>query len=76
MADTDAGLRHIAQGKYWNGPATRVWADHHEPIDRLFSAVTEAALRIAAPLPGEHVLDIGCGGGTTVLELAARVGTG
>src|SRR6516225_10701778 len=28
----------------------------------------------AAPQPGEHVLDIGCGSGTTVLELAARVG--
>jgi SAM-dependent methyltransferase len=31
-------------------------------------------LKIAAPQPGEHVLDVGCGGGTTVLELAARVG--
>jgi len=33
-----------------------------------------AALELAAPQPGEHVLDIGCGSGTTVLELAACVG--
>jgi precorrin-6B methylase 2 len=36
--------------------------------------VTKALLDLAAPQPGERVLDIGCGGGTTVLELAARVG--
>jgi SAM-dependent methyltransferase len=33
-----------------------------------------AALDLAAPQPGEHVLDIGCGSGTTVLALAAHVG--
>jgi SAM-dependent methyltransferase len=76
MADAQTGSRHAAQAKFWNSPATRAWADHHESMDRLFGDVTEAALRIAAPQPGEHVLDIGCGGGTTVLELAARVGPG
>jgi SAM-dependent methyltransferase len=74
MAGTQTGSRHTAQAEFWNSPATHAWADHHEAIDRLFSGITEAALKIAAPLPGEHVLDIGCGGGTTVLELAARVG--
>jgi len=31
---------------------------------------------LAAPQPSEHVLDIGCGPGTTVLELAKHVGPG
>jgi SAM-dependent methyltransferase len=74
MADTHTGSRHTAQAEFWKSPVTHVWADHHETIDRLFSGVTEAVLKTAAPHPGEHVLDIGCGGGTTVLELAARVG--
>src|SRR5215213_1427400 len=74
MADTHPGSRHTAQAEFWNSPATHAWTDHYEAIDRLFSGITEAALKIAAPLPGEHVLDIGCGGGTTVLELATRVG--
>jgi ubiquinone/menaquinone biosynthesis C-methylase UbiE len=73
MADTHPGSRHTAQVEFWNSPATHAWADHHEDIDRLLSGVTEAAIKIAAPHPGERVLDIGCGGGTTVLELAARV---
>ena len=33
-------------------------------------------LDLAAPQPGERVLDIGCGPGTTVLELARRVDPG
>jgi SAM-dependent methyltransferase len=36
--------------------------------------LAEAALDLAAPQAGERVVDIGCGSGTTVLALAARVG--
>jgi SAM-dependent methyltransferase len=72
MTDTETASRQAAE--FWNSPSSRAWADYHEPIDALFSGITEAVLRIAAPQPGEHVLDIGCGAGTTTLELAARIG--
>src|ERR1700730_16196335 len=45
-------------------------------MDRAVADLTKALIEMAAPQPGEHVLDIGCGSGTTVLELAARVGPG
>jgi len=45
-------------------------------MDRAVADLTKALLDMAAPQLGEHVLDIGCGSGTTVLELAARVGPG
>src|SRR5436309_2347608 len=73
MADQQTGA-NSAQIEFWNSPAARAWADQHERMDRALAALTEALLRFAAPQPGEHVLDIGCGGGTTVLEWAARVG--
>ncbi len=63
-----------AQIEFWNSAASRAWADQHARMDRTLAELTEALLAFAAPQPGEHVLDIGCGGGTTVLELAARVG--
>jgi SAM-dependent methyltransferase len=65
---------NAAQTQYWNSALTRVWSNRHEPIDALFAPLTQVVLDAAAPQPGEHVLDIGCGSGTTVLALAARLG--
>jgi SAM-dependent methyltransferase len=62
------------QSDYWNHPIADVWADRHQQIDRLFADITSVVLGRADPRPGERVLDIGCGAGTTTLELAARVG--
>lgn len=74
MTDQQAGSPNAREVQYWNSAHTRVWADEHETIDRLFAGLTQIALDHAAPKPGERVIDIGCGSGTTVLELAARVG--
>ena len=74
MADHQAGSSNAAQIEFWNSAASRAWADEHERMDRAVAEETKALLDLAAAQPGERVLDIGCGGGTTVLELAARVG--
>jgi SAM-dependent methyltransferase len=59
---------------YWNGDAGTRWAQHQARIDAMLAEVAHAALDHAAPVAGEKVVDIGCGYGTTVLELAQRVG--
>ena len=74
MAGSNVNEASAAQRKFWNSAATRVWGDQHERIDRVVAEFTGQILDLAAPRPGECVLDIGCGGGTTTLELAARVG--
>jgi SAM-dependent methyltransferase len=76
MADQQAVSPNAAQIEFWNSAASRAWADQYERMDRAVADLTKALLDMAAPQPGEHVLDIGCGSGTTVLELAARVGPG
>ena len=74
MADQQSGTPNAREVQYWNSAHTRAWADEYEVIDELFAGLTRVALDLAAPKPGERVIDIGCGSGTTVLELAARVG--
>jgi SAM-dependent methyltransferase len=71
---SDRTAPNAREMQYWNSPATRAWAEEYEWIDRLFAGVTHAVLAAAAPQPGERVIDIGCGSGSTVLALAARVG--
>lgn len=65
---------YAAQAEFWKSPVARPWADEHERIDRALADLMRALFDRASPQRGERVLDIGCGGGTTVLELAARVG--
>ena len=60
----------------WNSPIAQTWVKLQTRLDRLFQPLTEVALQHAAPQSGERAIDIGCGCGATVLELARRVGTG
>ena len=54
MADQLAGSPNAREVAYWNSPATKSWADHHEPIDRVFAEVTRAALEAAAVAAWEN----------------------
>jgi SAM-dependent methyltransferase len=71
MPDTQDNTAQIA---YWNDRAAVTWTAFQERLDTLFEPLTALALNAAAPAPGEHVIDIGCGCGATVLALADRVG--
>ena len=61
MADHQAATGNAAQIEFWNSAATRAWADQYARMDRAVAALTKELLDLAAPQPGERVLDIGCG---------------
>lgn len=69
MADSNAD-----QIEYWNGPSSLKWVRNQQRMDRTLGAFSQHVMDVADVSPGESVLDIGCGCGSTSLELGARVG--
>lgn len=67
---------NIAQIEYWNGEVGERWARQQARIDMNLSTIMTRALSFADAQPGEHVLDIGCGCGSTTLAFAEVVGQG
>ena len=51
----------------------RAWAEVRELLELQLAPLGRRGLEVLAPRPGECVLDIGCGGGETALDLARAV---
>jgi ubiquinone/menaquinone biosynthesis C-methylase UbiE len=62
------------QIEYWNTTAGVKWTEMHGQIDAQLAAHGGTALEVLSPRTGERGLDIGCGCGSTTVELARRVG--
>lgn len=75
MAIETASGANSAQVEYWNSEAGRKWAVYRDELDATLAELMPLLLEAAAPQPGEAVLDIGCGTGTTAEAFAAAVGT-
>jgi SAM-dependent methyltransferase len=64
------------QAVFWNGAGGEAWLASLARIERSITGFGEQALAAAAAQPGEDVIDIGCGTGSTTLALGQAVGAG
>jgi SAM-dependent methyltransferase len=76
LSETGKSPPAQTQEEYWNTDGARRWLASMERTEALIAPIGTILLDRAAPAAGEHVLDVGCGGGATSREIAARVGPG
>jgi SAM-dependent methyltransferase len=62
------------QATFWTEQAGPIWLANEEALDASSRPFGLAAMDAADIKSGERVLDVGCGTGTTAVELARRVG--
>jgi ubiquinone/menaquinone biosynthesis C-methylase UbiE len=58
----------------WNDTAGRAWVDRQESLDRLFAPFEKLLVEAVAKSKAQHVLDIGCGTGSTTLAVGRQLG--
>jgi SAM-dependent methyltransferase len=66
---------NIEQAEFWSQLAP-AWLELEDQLEEVGRLPGELAMDRLDLLPGQKVVDLGCGSGTTTLELAARVGPG
>lgn len=63
-----------SQRALWNGPQGDIWIREQARFDRLLAPFGARVLDAVALAPGDRVIDVGCGAGATLVDMAARVG--
>ncbi|WP_328766223.1 class I SAM-dependent methyltransferase [Streptomyces sp. NBC_00286] len=62
------------QAARWSGPAGNAWVDAQAVMDELLRPFEELLVEAMSVGPGAHVLDVGCGTGSTTVTVARRLG--
>jgi ubiquinone/menaquinone biosynthesis C-methylase UbiE len=64
------------QSDFWSGPGGQSWVDNQTQMDTMLQPLGDAALELLNLKNARHVIDIGCGTGTTTINIAKKLSAG
>ncbi len=64
----------ISQNEFWNEEGGKFWSENKQLMDNMLYPLGKVALDGLNVKEGMHVLDVGCGAGSTTIELSSLVG--
>lgn len=70
----DRDSHEAPRAEDWAGEMGARWLANIDRFESMIAPIGEALLARAGFQPGQHVIDIGCGGGATSLAIASAVG--
>src|SRR5947209_19133221 len=73
---TRTGMAGVVQASEWAGAMGDKWLAHIDGFEGMIAAIGAALMARAAFAPGERVVDIGCGGGATTIEIGRAAAPG
>jgi len=73
--DPAAAFANVEQAEFWSQLAP-TWLEVEDQLEQVGGPPGELAMARLELLPGQRVVDLGCGSGRTTLALAARAGPG
>src|SRR5438045_1430347 len=60
--------------RYWTDIGGPHWVTEQRQFDQMLVAFGDESRRVLDARPGEHVLDVGCGTGTSTIAIGESVG--
>lgn len=62
------------QATLWNGRSGHAWVDAQALLDHMFKPFEDLLVTAVRAVDAQHVLDVGCGTGSTTLAVARKLG--
>ena len=74
MAEQEDNPKPPFSEDFWKGEGGEKWVKNIDLLERHLDELNRILIEHCAVVPGENVLDVGCGGGPTSLALAEEAG--